>query len=66
MAVGVSPGELRELSDDEIGRIAGTYHAWRGDPDAPEDGFLPAPPDEAMPSNALMMPFRAASTVSRV
>ena len=21
----------RELTDDEIGRIAGTYHAWRGD-----------------------------------
>jgi type I restriction enzyme M protein len=24
----------RELSDEEIGRIAGTYHAWRGDKDA--------------------------------
>ena len=21
----------RELTDEEIGRIAGTYHAWRGD-----------------------------------
>ena len=21
----------RELSDDDIGKIAGTYHAWRGD-----------------------------------
>ena len=25
---------LRELSDDDIARIAGTYHAWRGDPGA--------------------------------
>jgi type I restriction enzyme M protein len=24
----------RELTDDEIARIAGNYHAWRGDPDA--------------------------------
>jgi type I restriction enzyme M protein len=24
----------RELTDDEVARIAGTYHAWRGDPDA--------------------------------
>jgi type I restriction enzyme M protein len=24
----------RELGDEEIARIAGTYHAWRGDPDA--------------------------------
>jgi type I restriction enzyme M protein len=24
----------RELTDEEIGRIAGTYHAWRGDKDA--------------------------------
>jgi type I restriction enzyme M protein len=24
----------RELADAEIARIAGTYHAWRGDPDA--------------------------------
>lgn len=24
----------RELSDDDIDRIAGTYHAWRGEPDA--------------------------------
>jgi type I restriction enzyme M protein len=26
----------RELTDEEIARIAGTYHAWRGDPDAPD------------------------------
>jgi type I restriction enzyme M protein len=26
----------RELSDDEVARIAGTYHAWRGDPGAAE------------------------------
>jgi Type I restriction-modification system methyltransferase subunit len=25
----------RELSDEEIGRIAGTYHAWRGEPTTP-------------------------------
>jgi type I restriction enzyme M protein len=24
----------RELTDDEIARIAGTYHAWRGEPGA--------------------------------
>ena len=24
----------RELTDDDIARIAGTYHAWRGDGDA--------------------------------
>jgi type I restriction enzyme M protein len=24
----------RELSDEEIARISGTYHAWRGEPDA--------------------------------
>ena len=24
----------RELSDAEIARIAGTYHAWRGEPEA--------------------------------
>lgn len=24
----------RELSDEDIARIAGTYHAWRGEPDA--------------------------------
>ncbi len=24
----------RELSDDDIARIAGTYHAWRGEPEA--------------------------------
>jgi len=26
----------RELSDDDIGRIAGTYHAWRGEKEAGE------------------------------
>ena len=24
----------RELSDDDVAKIAGTYHAWRGDKDA--------------------------------
>ena len=28
----------RELTDDDIARIAGTYHAWRGDPPAPQSG----------------------------
>ena len=36
MAVGISPGELRELTDEEIQKIARTYHAWRGEPDAGE------------------------------
>ena len=31
----------RELSDDEIARIAGVYHAWRGDPDAAKYGDEP-------------------------
>src|SRR5574341_1591254 len=26
----------RELTDNDLARIAGTYHAWRGDPDAGE------------------------------
>jgi type I restriction enzyme M protein len=26
----------RELTDDDLARIAGTYHAWRGDPPSPE------------------------------
>ncbi|MBN1322422.1 MAG: SAM-dependent DNA methyltransferase [Methanotrichaceae archaeon] len=31
----------RELTDEEIARIAGTYHAWRGDPAAGEYEDLP-------------------------
>lgn len=31
----------RELSEEEIDRIAGTYHAWRGQPDAGEYGDIP-------------------------
>ncbi|TAK36960.1 MAG: SAM-dependent DNA methyltransferase [Chloroflexota bacterium] len=31
----------RELTDEEIGSIAGTYHAWRGDADAAEYVDLP-------------------------
>jgi len=31
----------RELTDEEIARIAGTYHAWRGDPDAGEYADVP-------------------------
>ncbi len=26
----------RDLTDDDIAKIAGTYHAWRGDPPSPE------------------------------
>ncbi len=31
----------RELSDDEVARIASTYHAWRGDPGAGEYNDIP-------------------------
>jgi len=31
----------RELSDEEIARVAGTYHAWRGDADAGEYTDIP-------------------------
>jgi len=31
----------RELTEDDIGRIAGTYHAWRGDRDAGEYRDIP-------------------------
>lgn len=31
----------RELSDDDVSKIAGTYHAWRGDKDAGEYVDLP-------------------------
>jgi type I restriction enzyme M protein len=31
----------RELADDEIARIAGTYHAWRGEPEAGEYADIP-------------------------
>jgi len=31
----------RELSDEEIARVAGTYHAWRGDADASEYADIP-------------------------
>jgi type I restriction enzyme M protein len=31
----------RELSDEDIARIAGTYHAWRGDPEAGEYEDVP-------------------------
>ena len=26
----------RELTDDDLARIAGTYHAWRGEPERGE------------------------------
>jgi len=31
----------RELTDADIARVAGTYHAWRGDPDAGEYADVP-------------------------
>jgi type I restriction enzyme M protein len=31
----------RELTEEDIARIAGTYHAWRGDPDAGEYQDVP-------------------------
>lgn len=31
----------RELTDEEIQRIAATYHAWRGEPDAGEYQDIP-------------------------
>jgi type I restriction enzyme M protein len=31
----------RELTADDIAKIAGTYHAWRGDPDAGEYADMP-------------------------
>jgi type I restriction enzyme M protein len=31
----------RDLSDEEIGRVAHTYHAWRGEPDAGEYHDVP-------------------------
>jgi type I restriction enzyme M protein len=31
----------RELTDEEIARIAGTYHAWRGDKDAGDYADVP-------------------------
>ncbi|MFU2207195.1 type I restriction-modification system subunit M [Solidesulfovibrio sp. C21] len=31
----------REFSDDDIGKIAGTYHAWRGEKEAGEYGDVP-------------------------
>ncbi|MHB8059860.1 MAG: N-6 DNA methylase, partial [Gaiellaceae bacterium] len=31
----------RELTDEDIARVAGTYHAWRGDPDVGEYADVP-------------------------
>jgi type I restriction enzyme M protein len=31
----------RELTDDDVARIATTYHAWRGEPDANEYADVP-------------------------
>ena len=37
----------RELSDEDIAKIAGTYHAWRGDPVSVGAGLVPAHSDAA-------------------
>jgi type I restriction enzyme M protein len=40
----------RELGDEDIAKIAGTYHAWRGDPDALVGaGLVPARNDATTP-----------------
>jgi len=31
----------RELTDEDLGKIAGTYHAWRGDKDAGDYTDMP-------------------------
>jgi type I restriction enzyme M protein len=31
----------RELTDDDLARVAGTYHSWRGDKDAGEYADVP-------------------------
>jgi len=39
----------REMTDADIARIAGTYHAWRGDPAAPVPGLQPGTPYSDIP-----------------
>ena len=53
----------RELSDDDIARIAGTYHAWRGGQDTSDYTDVPgfcksAPPDEIRRHGHVLTPGR--------
>ena len=53
----------RELTDDEIARIAATYHAWRGEKDAGEYADVPgycksAPLDEVRKHGHVLTPGR--------
>jgi type I restriction enzyme M protein len=53
----------RDLSDDDVARIAGTYHAWRGDPGAgdyaDEPGFCKAATlDDIRKHNHVLTPGR--------
>jgi type I restriction enzyme M protein len=49
----------RELAEDDIGRIAGTYHAWRGEPGAAayEDvpGFCASAPLSQIAANLFVL-----------
>lgn len=53
----------RELSDEEIARIANTYHAWRGEPEAGEYEDIPGfcksvPTDEIKEHGYVLTPGR--------
>src|SRR5687767_9852580 len=53
----------RELHDDDIAKIAGTYHAWRGDPNAGEYADVPgfckaAPLDDVRIHGHVLTPGR--------
>jgi type I restriction enzyme M protein len=53
----------RELTDDDVAKIAGTYHAWRGDPGAGEYADVPgfcraAPLDEIRKHGHVLTPGR--------
>jgi type I restriction enzyme M protein len=39
----------RELTEEDIQKIAGTYHAWRGDPAPAGAGLVPAPESASPP-----------------
>jgi type I restriction enzyme M protein len=53
----------RELTDEDIARIAGTYHAWRGEKEAGEYAAVPgfcksAPLDEVRKHGHVLTPGR--------